>query len=194
MIQTAAPAHEDLEPVSDQTLVAGACERPDDFGLLYKRYLPRVYRYLLARVGVREEAADLTQLVFMRAFDALPKYRPGKAPFAAWLFRIARNAAADSMRRHHRRPTASLDGIADALTTTADGPEAIAEKNERLERLRGHVGRLDNGKRELLALRFAAGFSVREIAPIVGKSESAVKKQFTRTINELKEHYHDELQ
>ena len=44
------------------------------------------------------------------------------------------------------------------------------------------------------ALRFAAGFSVREIAPIVGKSESAVKKQFTRTINELKEHYHDELQ
>jgi len=193
MTQKAAPAHKSIEPVSDQTLVAAARERPDDFGLLYERYLPRVYRYLLARVGVHEEASDLTQLVFMRAFDALPKYRPGKAPFAAWLFRIARNAAADSMRRHHRRPTIAWDCIADVLTANNEGPEALAEKHERLDRLRGHVARLDNGKRELLALRFAAGFPVREIAPLVGKSESAVKKQLTRTINELKERYHDEL-
>src|SRR4051812_38705252 len=78
---------------SDDALVAAARESSEAFGDLYRLYLPRVYRYLSTRTASPEEAADLTQQVFLRAFHALPGYRAKEAPFTAWLFRIARNAA-----------------------------------------------------------------------------------------------------
>ncbi|MEX0682022.1 MAG: RNA polymerase sigma factor [Dehalococcoidia bacterium] len=188
----AAAANDTAAPLSDEALVLAARERPADFGLLYERYLPRVYRYLVARTGLRDEAADLTQTAFLKAFDALPHYAPRKGTFAAWLFRIARNAAADAHRK--RRPTVAWDGLPEALTATnGASPEAIAEKRERLDRLRHLLLGVDADKRELLALRFASDLSSREIAHVVGKSESAVKKQLTRTIATLKEYYHDEL-
>ncbi len=185
---TAVPA----DSREDAELVTAALERADDFGVLYERYLPRVYRYLLSRCGSREEAADLTQVAFTRAYDKLGRYRPGRAPFAAWLFRIARNAATDAHRR--RKATVSWDGLPDALTAaTGEQPDAIAEKRERLAHLRGLLERIEPAKRELLALRFASDLSSREIAAVVGKSESAVKKQLTRTIAQLKEYYRAEL-
>ncbi len=93
-------------PDPDDALIAAALERRELFGELYDRYMPRVYRYLVTRTASPEEAADLTQAVFMKALDALPKYRTGQAPFAAWIFRIARNAATDAHRR--RRPRSSI--------------------------------------------------------------------------------------
>ena len=184
----AAPA----ESIEDAELVAATLEHSDAFGLLYERYLPRVYRYLLSRCGSRDEAADLTQIAFTRAYGNLSRFRPGRAPFAAWLFRIARNAAADAHRR--RRATVSWDGLPEALTA-ANGaqPDAIAEKRESLARLRALLERIEPVKRELLALRFASDLSSREIAAVVGKSEAAVKKQLTRTIAQLKEYYRDEV-
>jgi len=176
----------------DAQLISAALEHADAFGLLYERYLARVYRYMLSRCGSREEAADLTQIAFTRAYDNLARYRPTRAPFVAWLFRIARNAAADAYRS--RRTTVSWDGLPEALTAS-DGaqPDAIAEKRERLARLRSLLERIDPAKRELLTLRFASDLSSREIASVVGKSESAVKKQLTRTIAQLKEYYRDEV-
>jgi len=192
MLLASAAEPADLDPRGDDTVIAAAVEMPEMFGLLYTRYAGRVYRYVLSRTGSREEAADLTQLTFARAFNSLPRYRPGRAPFVAWLFRIARNAVTDAHRR--RRATVSFDGLPEFLVA-ADGlsPEALLEKRERLERLRGLLGRIDPAKRELLALRFGSGLSAREIAPIVGKSEAAVKKQLTRTIATLKEYYRDDL-
>lgn len=177
----------------DDALVTAARAEPDQFGLLYERYLPGVYRYLAARVGRRDEAADLTQTVFLRAFRSLSSYRSTRAPFSAWLFRIARNAAIDSLRR--RRPSVSLDSLSDVLiAASGESPETLAERRERMERLRGLVASLDSNKRELLILRFAGDLTVREIAKVVGKSEAATQKQLTRTINTLKELYDDELQ
>lgn len=185
-------ALEDLTPCDpDDALVAAALDQREAFGELYDRYMPRVYRYLVTRSATQEEAADLTQHVFLKALDALPKYRRGRAPFAAWLFRIARNAATDAHRR--RRPSVSLYGMpAAAPDVNGNGPEAAALKNEQLQQLRTLVATLDPGKRELLALRFAGGLSAREIAPLVGKREEAVKKQLTRILATLKEHCHDE--
>src|SRR5437879_5528989 len=153
---TAIPA----ESREDTELVAAALQRSEDFGLLYERYLPRVYRYMLSRCGSRDEAADLAQGVFTRAYDNLSRYRSARAPFAAWLFRIARNAAADAHRR--RRTAVSWDGLPEALTATNGAqPDAIAEKRERLARLRTLLEQIEPAKRELLALRFASDLSSR---------------------------------
>jgi RNA polymerase sigma-70 factor, ECF subfamily len=192
MTQALAATPRLAETPTDEALVAAARERPADFALLYERYMPRVFRYVAARAGNREDAADITQLVFARAFTSLPKYRADRAPFVAWLFRIARNAVTDAHRR--RKATVSWDGLPDAISTIESGnPELVAERREQLTRLRAAIETIDTSKRELLVLRYAGGLSSKEIAAVVGKSESAVKKQLARTIAKLKENYRDEL-
>jgi RNA polymerase sigma-70 factor (ECF subfamily) len=174
----------------EAALIAAAQADPLAFGALYRRYLPRVYRYVRAHSAGDDDAADLAQQVFLRALDALPAYRPRGAPFAAWLFRIARNAAVDAARSRH--PTVDWQALPEALHPADErGPEAELLRHEDLRRLAGLLRTLDPAKRELLALRFAAGLSATEIAEVVGKRPEAVKKQITRTLQALKEQYRD---
>jgi RNA polymerase sigma-70 factor (ECF subfamily) len=180
----AAPA----EHGPDDALVVAAQAEPAEFAAIYERYLPRVYRYLAAKASNPEEAADLTQAVFLKAFDGIGKFRAGKSPFASWLFRIARNTAVDAHRR--KRPSVPWD-LAGFEPEAAGTPETDALRHERLRELRTAIATLDTSKRDLLALRYAGGLTAAEIAPLVGKSTEAVKKQLQRTLRELKEHYRD---
>ena len=182
---------ESVSTVTDDALVAAAIARPEAFGALYELFMPRVYRYVRTRTASAEEAADVTQIVFIKAMSSLPKYRAGRGPFAGWLFRIAHNAAVDTHRR--RKPSLNWDELPQSIAESdASSPEDIVLRRERLDRLRVLVSRLDSNKRELLALRFAAGLSSREIAAVVGKGEGAVKKQLFRIIASLKEQYVEE--
>jgi RNA polymerase sigma-70 factor, ECF subfamily len=179
------------DEASDEiTLIERAQADPAAFAELYRRYLDRIYLYLRTRVACDEDAADLTQQVFLQALGALPGYRQRGLPFAAWLFQIARNAVTDSYRR--RRSTISWEAM-------PEGSQPLLEQDvetnillqERLARLRKLLAQLDPAKRELLALRFAAGLSTPQIAVVVGRSHAAVKKELTRTLQKLKEHYRE---
>ncbi len=198
-------------------LIHAAQEHPPAFAPLYQRYRDRIHAYLRTRVATAEDAADLTQQVFLQALDALPRYRARGAPFAAWLFRIARNAAANHHRRH--RQTIAWDLVPEALHPLAredqgarivrgvlvswedQAPEAsrsgegdpAAEvlRRDDLAHLAALVNALEPAKRELLILRFVAGLSTPEVARVVGKSEAATKKQIWRSLQTLKEQYHD---
>lgn len=179
------------QPDDDVALVRAAQARAEEFAALYERYRVPVYCYLRARVPTDDEAADLTQQVFLRAFGALPGYEVRGVPFAAWLFRIARNAAADAHRRH--RVAASWDALPQALRTDdASALEYQLLRGEALSRLGLLLAELSPEERELLALRFAANLRIREIAQVIGKSEEAVKKQLSRLLHALKERYGDE--
>lgn len=171
----------------DGPLIEAARSDPEAFGLIYSRYADRMYSYLRARLSNDDDAADLMQQVFIRAFQALPRYKPGKAPFAAWLFRIAANAVTDEFRRK-RRSAVSLDFVPESSLPREDVP---SEEAGRLDALRQSLSALSNAERELLALRFAAGLTSREIGLVLGKSEAAAQKQLNRTLNKLKEHYRD---
>jgi len=174
----------------EDTLVAAAREDPAAFGALYDRYLDRVYAYLRARTNVEEDAADLTQHVFLRALRGIHDYRGGRDRFAPWLFRIARNAATDFYRR--RRDSVTWDLVPAALEPITEGDlESGLLRDEDLSRLRALLATLDPERRELLALRFAAGLTIAEIGAVVGKSEEATRKRLTRTIHALQEQYHD---
>lgn len=174
----------------DATLVAAAQADPLAFGALYHRYVARIYRYVRAHMHGDEDAADLTQQIFLQALDALPAYRPRGVPFSTWLFRIARHAIIDAHRRKHA--TIAWDALPEALHPVgAQDPEMAVLREERLLRLSALLARLDVEKRELLVLRFGAGLSSPEIAAVVGKSHAAVKKQLTRTLQTLREQYHD---
>lgn len=158
------------------------------FGELYQRYEARVYRYVRARTDSEEDAADLTQQVFLQALEAFPKYQERGLPFAAWLFRIARNVAIDASRR--RRSTLQWDLLPEALHPVSDeDPEAAVLRREAHTRLRAMLADLDAERRELIELRFVARLTLAEIGSVVGKSEEAVRKQLRRTLQGLKERY-----
>jgi RNA polymerase sigma-70 factor, ECF subfamily len=190
MHSTLALGNRNSPAVADEeaALVLAAQEDRLAFGPLYERYAHRVYAYLRARTDSADDAADLTQQVFLRALDALPRYRRTKAPFAAWLFRIARNLAINFQKRH--RPTVAWDSVPEALQpATTDDMTRRVEHAERLSRL---FGQLDPEIREMVVLRFGAQLTHSEIGTVLGKSEAATKMRLNRALRTLKEHYDDE--
>jgi RNA polymerase sigma-70 factor (ECF subfamily) len=173
----------------EQALVRAAQANPSAFAALYQLYVTRVYRYVRAHTASDDDAADLTQQVFLRALDALSAYRERGVPFGAWLFQIAHHAVVDAHRR--QRPTLTWDTLPESLQPEGGpNPEGDVLHQEALARLRQLLATLDPTTRELLALRFAAQLSAPEIATVVGKSPAAVKKQLTRILQTLKERYH----
>jgi RNA polymerase sigma-70 factor (ECF subfamily) len=99
----------------------------DAFAELVKRYWSRIYRWLQGTTGCAHSAEDLTQEVFIRAWQAIPKFTDRY--FRAWLFRIASNAWIDSQRRNQEK---SIDGMLDETPTKEPGPlgELLARETE----------------------------------------------------------------
>ncbi len=126
------------EQAPDISLVVAAQRDPAAFDAIYARYLTRLYRYVRAFIWNDEDAADVTQLVFLKAFEALPRYEARAAPFAVWLFRIARNTSMDARRRKRTQGHALDAQNATALERIAapDDPEQSAIQQEALARLR----------------------------------------------------------
>ena len=157
-----------------------------DFAQVYREYVTRVYRYVYARVGNKEDAEDVTAQVFFEALERWPSYRE-QGKVAAWLFTIARRRVADYHRR--RRASTSLK-----VLPPPDDPatpwEAV-EHREEMEHLARLVGQLSEEEQEMLRLRFAAGLTYREIAHILGKKEGAVKMAFHRLIRRLARMWED---
>jgi RNA polymerase sigma-70 factor, ECF subfamily len=152
---------------SDLQLAADARRgRKDAFATLYERHANGVYRYALLRLSSREEAEDLTETVFLRAWQSLPAYRQD-CPFAAWLYRIARNAITDHYRT--RREHVSLDEV----------PECSASPNAGLDAeviaMRAALASLPDEQREVLLMRFLEGFSHDEVAASLSKSAGACR-------------------
>jgi RNA polymerase sigma-70 factor, ECF subfamily len=176
----------------EAAMISAAQADPTAFDALYRRYLEPVYRYVRVQVPHLEDAADLTQQIFLQALDALPTYQARGLPFAAWLFRIARNAVVDSYRRR-KGGAVSFEQVPEDLHPVAgnDDPLTLVLEREREQRLHTLVRALPPHKRELLLLRFVGQLSSSEIALVVGRSPAAVQKQLTRILLELKGHYHD---
>ena len=174
----------------EQALVERAKTNPAAFAVLYERYVTHVYHYLRTRARTDEDAKDLTQQVFLKAFAALPRYRARGIPFKAWLFQIASHLATDTYRRHEKHVTWDL--LPEALHALSEqNPETIMIEHEAQARLHQLLLGLNSYNRELLAFRFAAQLSSTEIARVVGKSPAAVKKQLTRLLQTLKEAYYE---
>ena len=154
-------------------------------GRLYDALVDPIYRYVAVRLRRREDAEDVTQLVFERIVAALPRYRHNGRPFAAWAFRIARNAVIDHQRR--LRPTEPLGSIAEPAADRI-GLEEIALREEEIRELREAIRRLTPDQQEALALRYAAGLSADEAARVMGRQAGTVRGLTFRAIESLRRH------
>jgi RNA polymerase sigma-70 factor (ECF subfamily) len=188
----AIPWRGEAEILDDEpALVREAQQDPAAFAPLYRRYRHRVYAYLYTRLPNAEDAADLTQQVFVQALAALPRYRPRSTPFAGWLFRIARNAAADLQRRQ-RRVVQTLESVPDEHHPRAEHDvESQVVQREALAHLHATLHNLDPDTRDLLFLRFAARLTAAEIGAVIGASTAATSKRLQRALQTLKEQYHE---
>lgn len=164
------PPSSAAEGAGNSQLVLRAVERAkagDSEGLhfLYVRYAPDVLRYVASFVHDHHEAEDITQNVFTKLMTAIKKYEQRDVPFAAWIMRVARNAALDHMRARRAIPTEEV--------RLADDGRAQTSLN-RTRDLRCALEQLPEDQREVLILRHIAGLSPLEIADTLEKTESSV--------------------
>jgi RNA polymerase sigma-70 factor (ECF subfamily) len=157
------------------------------FSALVRRYQDRVYRFVLRMIGSRDEALDLTQEVFIRAWQALPDWEP-QAQFRTWLFRIAANAATDTLRRRKVVEFVALDEDYDVPGTGVD-PEVQLQTKQRLRALEAALERLPHEQREIVLLRELEDMSYGEISAALGVAEGTVKSRLARAREALMSHY-----
>lgn len=155
------------------------------FGLLYDRHVEAVYRYVYYRVRDDAEAEDLTSDVFMKALRAMPRYEPRQA-FLAWLYRIARNAVIDHVRRGGRQVSYE-DALAHPEVHDVVEPDTELLAMSDSATLRGALAKLTPLQQEVIVLRFLEGFSTLEIAKLIGKREGTVRGIQFRAIGALRQ-------
>lgn len=171
-----------LLAADDAALVREAASDPARFGTLYRLYVGDLYRYVLSRCGDESDAEDLVAETFLAAFRAARSYR-GTGPVKAWLVGIARRKAADAFRgkRAHLALDAAVE-LADPVRT-----DDLALQRVELARVLAITNKLAPDRAEALRLRFFAGLECDEIAPLLGRSEAAVKMLVHRALTDLRQ-------
>lgn len=148
------------------------------FETLVAEHAPALYRFARHLVGSAEEAEDLVQETFLRAYRARERFR-GDAPVRVWLRRILHNLAVDRARRDRETPVAEIEGrwMDDAYTVDA---EAVVERAERREELEDALVRLPFIYRSAVLLHDVQGWTVQEIAESLGIGVPAAKQRLRR--------------
>lgn len=168
----------------DQTLVHQSIHGSHEaFGLLVVRYSRSVRACCLARVGRCGELDDLVQESFLRAFEGLSRIDHPER-FGAYVRRIAHHVCVDRVRRD-RRERVRVDEV--DLAAPAPASAALDVREERLERLRAHVGRLPLTLREAVLLTYFEQRTPAEIGALLGVTEGAVHQRLHRARELLKQ-------
>jgi RNA polymerase sigma-70 factor (ECF subfamily) len=157
---------------------------PSAFGELYDLFAERVYRYLYFRTGNHTEAEDLTGQVFLKAWEAIGRYRWQGRPFLAWLYRLAHNAHIDHVRSH--KPTTTLnsdDRPVEVASPAADGELARALDADLLARA---LAQLTPEQQQVIIMKFLEGLDNEQIALSMDKREGAIRALQMRALMSLR--------
>lgn len=163
------------------------------FAVLLRRYEGKLRAYVVHLVGVEEEARDIVQETFIRAWRKLDQYDPSYR-FSTWLFRIAHNLAVDSLRRR-RQGVVPLSAGEDEegqevtldVTDSARDPLGELANRELAGALEREIRRLPPAYRELVILRHFVGLAYNEIAELKGLPLGTVKNKLFRAHSVLRE-------
>ncbi len=167
------------------------------FEQLYEACYEPVLRYVTIRVHNPDDAQDLAQQVFIRFYKNLHNWHDqGYSPLA-YIFTIARSVVADHWRANKRRPLESSEEILPFLEDSRARPDQVAESKYKVEAILSGIEQLPKNYQEVIALRLIDGLSSPEIAKIIGKTEVATRKIYSRGIAKLqmilKAEFEDEI-
>ena len=167
----------------EEALVQEAITSPEALEELCDLYVPRIYNFVLKRVGKVQDAEDVTSTVFEKVLLNLGSFDGSKASFSTWIFRITINTVTDYYRGRARRRETSLED---------SGFEVLLEGDSGVERLGSYLAVLDllaglpPKYQEALSLRYFGGLKVLEVAEVLGISETAASKRILRGLEELR--------
>jgi RNA polymerase sigma-70 factor (ECF subfamily) len=159
-------------------------------GPLMQRHYRRLFRIALAYLRQREDALDVVQEAFVKAFRAAPRWDGSVLP-APWLSRITVNVAIDRWRRNRRRADTfsplSVDDHTSSLADAASPPDRGVQARETAERLQRALAALPERQRAVVVLRHYQDLSLDEIAQTLGMSLGTVKSSLHRALARMRE-------
>ncbi|MFH1679952.1 MAG: sigma-70 family RNA polymerase sigma factor [Candidatus Eisenbacteria bacterium] len=160
------------------------------FGPIVRAYMKRAYFTALGMLGDSEEAYDISQEAFVRAFRAIRGF-DASHDFAPWFFRILRNLCLTALAKRRARSLESLEEMAEAGREPRAGdrfrPDLLAERGEAVERVWRGLDALDPKSREVIVLKDLEGYRYREIAEILGVPIGTVMSRLFHARQKLKE-------
>jgi len=157
------------------------------FSLLYQQYLTPIFRYIYFRILHKEDAEDLLQIVFLKAYQALPRFKNlGKEPLS-FFYTIARNAVIDHRRKKHEVLADDTEKFAKHIADTAPSAvDLIAARDESVI-VQQALKSLSDDQREALTLKYINDMSNEEISQLMQKEEPAVRQLHSRGLKALRE-------
>ena len=192
-----------MPEISDQKLISLYLAGDEkSLEILFNRYLKMIYSFIYRYVGDQEAAEDVAQEVFVKVWKNLKKFNPRKNRFAnfklrrqknfkTWLFKIAKNASIDFLRKKKIIPFSSFDNedgnaLTDTLADPAPLPDALLERQDLANLLTRALAKISFKYRAVLLLRYNNHFTFREIAESLGEPLNAIKSRHRRALIILK--------
>jgi RNA polymerase sigma-70 factor (ECF subfamily) len=176
--------HSEGQTSDEATLVRRAIDHDAEaFGKLYDMHIDRVYRHIYYRVGNEQDAQDLTQQVFLKAWQAIDRYKKTASPFVAWLMTISHNLVVDFYRTRKDKAHLEAEVLADG---PGSSPERAAETSLEQQRLRRAILQLGRDEQQVVILRFIEGFEFAEIASVLKKKEGNIRVILHRALVKLR--------
>ncbi len=182
-----------MSTIDDKLWVKKASKGDSDaFEQLVLAYQSQIYHLCLRMLGNAEDAADMTQEAFLKAWRSLESFQ-FESSFSSWLYRLATNCCLDLLRSQKRRPTVSLvtedaDGEEQSYEPADDAPspeEEVIFREEKSEIVQA-MQLLDEEQRQVLTLRVVNDLSYAQISEILGVKEGTVKSRIARARENLR--------
>ena len=150
-------------------------------------YWQPIYRIIYSKLGNEEDAKELTQETFMKAFRSLPRYKILDVPFKSYLGRIAINSVTDFWRKNGRTPQlVNITDYQESIHDIRESPEEYTLRLEGQEQIVNLVENLPEEQRQVVKLRVILGVSIRDAAMQMNKTEPAIKMLQQRALQNLR--------
>ena len=174
-----------MQNVSDEALVRQFKQGDDSaFNGIVRHYQEKLYYVALTMVNDHDEASDLSQEAFVRAYQGLPKFEEG-ASLYTWLYRIVVNLCINHLRAKKARQIISLDALVEPLVSSKHTPEQEVEQKDFREAVQQAVEQLPPRQKAVFVLRQYEQLSHEEIARTLGRSVGAVKANYFHAVKKL---------
>jgi len=177
---------------SDEKLVSQYLKGDEkSLEILIKRYLKPIYSFVYRYIGNAQDAEDITQDTFIKAWRHLKRFKPQKK-FKTWIFTIAKNTAIDFLKKKKDIPFSQFENeegeniITETLADTSPLPSEPLEHQDVSRILSEAMGKLSPKYRTVLFLRYNDHFTFREIAEVLSEPLHTVKSRHRRTLIQLK--------
>lgn len=161
----------------------------DSFAVVYDHFVDKIYRYVYYRVP-KEDVEDITEMVFLKAWEKLKQYKSGRKSFSAWIFRIAHNLVVDTYRFKKDKEFVELSPNVPEHRREHN-PIKVTENSLHSDKLKTAISKIKKNYRQIVVLKFINELSNVEIAQVLNKSEGSVRILQFRALKALKKELED---